>query len=285
MTNFMTNNSSQISSSPPLDEIVQNYITYLKDVKRAPYHTFRAYQVDLLQLLKYFLRLEINEIPSHSQIEEYLVIMKDKYNYASYRRKVTVLRNFLTYLIESGINVPDPLISISLPMPDIDFNLHIEYEDVLKLIESLPEENELELRDKLIFSLIAKSGLTIKQLLSVKIKDINLASSQIIMSRNQLTFLDSKTIELIEKYFAQMKERAPVSLDDYLIANHLKSSKIPLSTRSINLIIDKTAKEMSFKTRLSPTILRRLFAKSLSDKNINKTTREMIFGKKCRLVG
>ena len=282
----MTTNlsSSQIPTSPLLDETIQNYIDHLKNIKKAPYHTFRAYQVDLQQFLKYFLRLEINEIPSLSQIEEYLGIIKNKYNYASYRRKVTVLRNFISYLIECGINVPDPLISISLPMPDINFNLPVEYEEVLGFIESLLENTEIEIRDKLIFSLIAKSGLTIKQLLGIKIKDINLASCQIILTRNQLTFLDLKTVSLIEKFFSVIKEKSPVSLDDYLIANHFKGSKIPLSTRTINLIIDKTARDLGFKARLSPTILRRLFAKSLSDKNINKATKELIFGKKCRLV-
>ena len=92
-------------------------------------------------------------------------------------------------------------------------------------------------------------------------------------------------MKLLEKYFSELNKRASITLEDYLLANHIKSSSIPLSTRTINLIIDKTAREKGFQSRLSPTILRRLFAKSLSEKNINKTTREMILGKKCRLVG
>lgn len=273
-----------------LDELVQNYLEWLKSIKNAPYHTYRAYQVDLLQFLKYFLRLDINEIPSHSQMEEYLGHIKNKYNYASYRRKVTVLRNFITYLIDSGIIVHDPFISISLPMPDINFNLPVQYEEILNLIDSLSESNLNEIRDKLVFCLIAKCGLTIKQLLSLKIKDINLATSQIIISKSQLTFFDSKTKALIENYFLKIKDILSISLDDYLFVNHLKgrggvTPPLPLSTRTINLIIDKTTKEMKFRVRLSPTILRRLFAKSLNEKNIDKTTKEMIFGKTCRLVG
>lgn len=276
-----------------LDESVQNYLEWLKDIKKAPYHTFRAYKVDLIQFLKYFLRLEINEIPSKDTIEEYLTSIKEKYNYASYRRKVTVLRNFISYLIESGINVPDPFISISLPMPEINFNLPATYEDTLTLINSLPENTFQEIRDKIIFSLITKSGLTIKQLLSLKIKDINLASNQIIISKNQLTFLDANTVILLKKYIDLISERSSISLEDYLIANYnpkskiqsLQSSKLPLSTRTINLIIDKTARKMNFKSRLSPTILRRLYAKYLKEKNINKAAKELIFGKKCRLVG
>ncbi|MBI2995313.1 MAG: tyrosine-type recombinase/integrase [Candidatus Melainabacteria bacterium] len=274
-----------------LDESIQNYLSWLKNIKKAPYHTYRAYQVDLTQFLKYFLNLEINEIPSKDAIEEYLGKVQNKYNYASYRRKITVLRNFIRYLVDSGINVPDPFIFISLPMPEINFNLPAKHEDVLNLIELLPEDDLKNIRNKLIFSLIAKSGLTIKQLLSLKVKDINLASGQIIISKEQLTFLDKKTINLIEKYFLILNKKTQVSLDDYLISSRvlpwqdLKNSRLPLSTRSINLIIDKTAKEMDFKFRLSPSILRRLFAKSLSEKNINKATKEMILGKKCRLVG
>ena len=268
-----------------LDEQVQNYLNWLKTIKRAPYHTYRAYQVDLNHFLKYFLRLEINEIPSTSQMEEYLKEIKNKYNYASYRRKITVFRNFITYLIDSGFNVPDPFISISLPMPNVDFNLPVTYEEVLELINSLPENNFQEIRDKLIFSLIAKSALTIKQLLGIKIKDINLANNQIILSRNQLTFIDSNAVLLIEKYYSKIQETTAIALEDYLFANYAKNGKIPLSTRTINLIIDKTAQEKSFKSRLSPTILRRLFAKSLSERNVSKSTKELIFGKKCRLVG
>ena len=279
----MTQNSIS-STSVLLDESVQNYLEWLKKIKKAPYHTFRAYQVDLIQFLKYFLRAEQNDIPNPNEIEEYLATLKLKYNYSSYRRKVTVLRNFISYLIETGINVPDPLFMISLPMPDVNFNLPVSYEEIIILIDSMPEENQQELRDKLIFSLIAKSGLTIKQLLSIKIKDINLASSQIIISKNQMTFIDEKTTKIIELYFLKIKGFTDIALDDYLIANHQKSSKTPFSTRTINLITDKTAKKINFRARLSPTILRRLFAKSLSDKNINQATKELIFGKKCRLV-
>ncbi|MBI3590409.1 MAG: tyrosine-type recombinase/integrase [Candidatus Melainabacteria bacterium] len=273
----------------PLDELVQNYLEWLKNIKHAPYQTFRAYQVDLLQFLKYFLRIEKNDLPSKNEMDEYLYTMKEKYNYASYRRKITVLRNFTKYLIETGINVPDHFISISLPMPEVNFNLPIKYEEILSLIDSLPENNLQEIRDKLIFSLIAKSGLTIKQLLSLKIKDINLANRQIIVSRNQLTFIDDKTVMLMEIFFSKINEKSPIALEDYLISGMPRHAttlgKLPLSTRSINLIIDKTSSENGFKTRLSPTILRRLFAKSLTEKNINKSVKEMIFGKKCRLVG
>ena len=278
-------------TTPPLDELVQNYLEWLKNIKCAPYQTFRAYQVDLIHFLKYFLHLEQTNIPSKNEIEEYLATMKSKYNYSSYRRKVTVLRNFTRYLIESGINVSDPFISITLPMPEINFNLPLQYEDVLNLIDSLSENTSREIRDKLIFSLIAKSGLTIKQLLSLKIKDINLATNQIIVSRNQLTFVDAKTSLLLKEYFSKINEISQVSLNDYLICTRdiphhaSKNIKLPLSTRSINLIIDKTAKKMDFKARLSPTILRRSFAKSLKEKNINQATKELIFGKKCRLVG
>lgn len=267
-----------------LDETIQDYLDWLKHVKKAPYHTFRAYQVDLLHFLKYFLRIEKNEMPSSYEMEEYLGEIKNKYTYASYRRKITTLRNFITYLIDSGINVPDPLISITLPMPEVNFNFQVNYEEVLNFIDLLKEGALYEIRNKLIFSLITKSGLTLKQLLSLKIKDINLASGQIVLSKNQLTFLDSKTISLIEKYLSAQNNQSQVSLEDYLITSLEKNGKLPLSTRTVNLIVDKTSKDLGFKVRLSPTILRRLFAKSLTEKNISKQTKELIFGKKCRLV-
>lgn len=265
-----------------LDEQVQNYLSWLKDVKHSPYQTFRAYQVDLTQFLKYFLRIDKNELPGKEDMEEYIGYIKNKFNYASYRRKVTVLRNFTRYLVQSGITVPDPFVSISLPMPDINFNMQATYSDVLQLIESLPESDFTELRDKLIFCLIAKCGLTIKQLLSLKIKDINLAAGQIIFSKDQMTFMDNKTIEIAGKYIASLPESP--SLDDYLISNHQKN-KLPLSPRTIHLIIDNISKKTNSKQRLSPTILRRLFAKSLTERNVNKETKELILGKKCRLVG
>ena len=267
-----------------LDESIQNYLAWLKEIKKTPYHTFRAYQIDLIQFLKYFLREEKNDLPSREDIEAYLETIKGKFNYSSYRRKVSALRNFIRYLVDSGINVPDPLMSISLPMPEVNFNIPIKYEDILGLINSLPENTENEIRDKIIFSLTAKCGLTIKQLLAIKIKDINLASSQIIISKDHLTFLDEATVKLIEKFFGVLNKRSSLALDDYLLANHVKSSKIPLSTRTINLIVDKTAQERNFHARLSPTILRRLFAKSLNENNLNKNTRKLLLGKTCRLV-
>ena len=263
------------------DETIQSYLDWLKNVKRAPYHTYRAYNIDLLQFLRYFLRNEKNELPSKDEISEYVAEIKKKYNYATYRRKITAIRNFITFLIDSGINMPDPLISISLPVPDIDYNLSVTYEDVLEFISKLPEDSKNEIRDKLLFCLTAKSGLTIKQLRSLKLKDINLASNQIIISKNQMTFIDSQTNALIEKYLSILKDLFQLGLEDFLLANE---ERIPFSERTINLIIDKTSQRYNFKIRLSPTVLRRLFAKSLTEKNINKETKEMILGKKSRLA-
>ncbi len=269
-----------------LDESVQSYLDWLKNVKNAPYQTFRAYQVDLLHFLKYFLEIEKNDIPSKEEMEEYLNIIKNKYNYSSFRRKVTSLRNFITHLISSGINVHDPFINISLPMPEINFNIPVQYKEILDFIESLPENDASEVRDKIIFSLITKSGLTVKQITTLQIKDINMASSQIFLSSNQLSFIDEKTKTLIDYYLSMQNINSSLGLQDFLISRRLNenNNRVPLSPRSINLIIDKVSIRYRFRSRLSPTILRRLFAKSLTEKNINKSTKELIFGKKCRLV-
>lgn len=264
-----------------LDETIQNYLGWLKEIKKAPYQTFRAYQIDLIQFLKHFLREEQNNIPSKTEIENYIELIKKKYNYSTYRRKITSLRNFIAYLVESGINVPDPLISISLPLPDVNFNLPLTYEEVIELNDSLPESIFQEIRDKLIFSLLAKCGLTVKQLLKVKIKDINIPGRQIIISKNQLAFFDDITGDLLKKYIDLQNQNTHITLEDFLFQNN---TKLPLSPRTVNLIVDKLSKKMNFKSRLSPTILRRLFAKSLREKGLNKTTKELILGKKCRLA-
>lgn len=264
-----------------LDESVQNYLDWLKTIKKAPYHTYRAYVVDLQQFLKYFLRNELNNIPSKEEITDYILMLKEKYNYSTYRRKVTALRNFITYLIESGVNAPDPFITISLPVPKINFDIPLRYEDILNIIEELPEHELNEIRDKLIFSLIAKSGLTVRQLRELKLKDINFATNQIIISKNQLTFTDDQISRLIEKYLDSVKKQITLSLEDFLLSN---TSKIPLSTRTINLIIDKIGSRFRSNTRLSPTILRRLFARNLKERNISAQTQKLILGEKCTLA-
>lgn len=264
-----------------LDDSVQNYLDWLKNVKKAPYHTYRAYNIDLLQFLKYFLRNEKNELPSKDEIIEYSEEIKGKYGYSTYRRKITALRNFIAYLIDSGIDIPDPFTTISLPMPDVDFNVNVEYSEILELIDNLPEHEKSEIRDKLIFCLIAKSGLTVKQIRSLKLRDVNIASNQIVLSQSQMTFIDNQTIQLLEKYLQVNRNKLPIGLDDFLICNQ---EKLPLAERTINLIIEKLGKKVRFKKRLSPTILRRLFAKNLNDKNITKETIQMILGRKSRLV-
>lgn len=264
-----------------LDESINNYLDWLKNVKNASYHTFRSYHVDLMQFLRYFLKDEINTIPSKEDFLTYLSEIEKKFNYSTYRRKVSTLRNFITYLVDSGINVPDPFISISLPMPEVNFNVSVKYEDVICLIHSLPEESISNMRDKLIFALITKSGLTVNQLLGLKIKDVNLASNQIILSKNQITFIDEDTCRLLDKYITKLKYKISITLDDSLIIN---KNRIPLSTRSITMIVDKLARKMRFYSKLSPTILRRLFAKSLRNQDFDQNTLELILGKRSRLA-
>ena len=201
-----------------MKKYIDYFLNYLQTEKDASPNTLHKYRADLRKLFEYLATTDINEI-NQNHLRDYLNHIRQAYNYASssIANKINILHHFFKFLHNSGYISTNPAILIRPPrkrnkIPKV-FN-EIELEKFLKA----PDHNtdtrfkKYVLRDKLIFTMFAYTGLRRSELTNLNWDDINLGSKYLIVrkskNKNQRIIpLHNRIIELLDSY---LSERLPL---------------------------------------------------------------------------
>ena len=148
------------------EKILNEYLVYIKNVKNYSENTIKSYRSDLKH---YFENSErIGEFSSYLKI-----LNKDRYSKTSVNRKITSIRTFLYWAIDSGylnqneIKIVNNL-KVEKKLPNVLTSSYIN-----KLLDGLPESTEKDLRDKAILEIMYSSGLRVSEVSNLTLNSIN----------------------------------------------------------------------------------------------------------------
>jgi len=163
-----------------LNEILQNWLTWLRVEKNMSKHTVRAYVSDLSQFIDFLAphvgkALSIGDI-SDSGVTEFRSWLSRKAaagNCNSSRaRSLSGLKNFITWMDKQGIAhnakigvIRAPKIPRKLPKP-------MEVSQTFRLLDDMPAENWIDHRNKALFTLLYGCGLRIDEALTLTLNDL-----------------------------------------------------------------------------------------------------------------
>ena len=148
------------------EKILNEYLAYIKNVKNYSENTIKSYRSDIKH---YFENSErIGEFSSYLKI-----LNKDRYSKTSVNRKITSIRTFLYWAIDSGylnqneIKIVNNL-KVEKKLPNVLTSSYIN-----KLLDGLPESTEKDLRDKAILEIMYSSGLRVSEVSNLTLNSIN----------------------------------------------------------------------------------------------------------------
>jgi site-specific recombinase XerD len=201
-----------------MKQYIDYFLNYLQTEKDAAKSTIHKYRADLERLFEYLSLNDINEI-NQNHLRDYLNYIRQTYNYnsSSIANKINILHHFFRFLHASGYISTNPAILIRPPRKRVKipkvFN-DIELEKFLSATEhnTYTKFKKYALRDKLIFTMFAYTGLRRTELINLNWNDINLGNKYLIVrkskNKNQRIIpLHDKIIELLDKY---LSERLPL---------------------------------------------------------------------------
>ena len=162
--------------------ILENYLTYCKEVRCNSEGTIKVKNDYLVHLLSYFSKNKINDLKSVKREDIITFINKtiDK-GKISKRRTFYVLREFLNYLFIEQILQED----FSILVPKIKngtrrkIPTYLKPDSVEKLLESISKESDIGKRDYAIILIAARLGLRISDILNIKFEDIDWRNNKI----------------------------------------------------------------------------------------------------------
>jgi len=153
-----------------LETYLDKYISYISDVKEYSKHTVNSYGSDIKAFINYLENKAITE----SNIKKYIqYLSENNYSSSTINRKISSIKSFTgwLYVIQNVKNMETKNIKSlknSKQLPDV---MSVTY--LNKIIDELPETNDVEIRDKAIIELLYSSGLRVSELVNLDLSDIS----------------------------------------------------------------------------------------------------------------
>ena len=156
--------------------VLDNYLDYLKNVRQNSNNSIIIKKRYLINLLSYFYKNGLNELDNFSKtfVVDFINKTIDKGN-VSKRRNFYVLKDFFNYLFIEEIILED----LSCYIPKIKKSrkrklpTYLKTENIEQLLESIPKERKIDIRNYTIILIAARLGLRISDILNIKLKDID----------------------------------------------------------------------------------------------------------------
>jgi integrase/recombinase XerD len=165
-----------------MEQYINDFITYLQDVKHSSRNTLQAYQNDLKKLVQFLNKLNINSVNkiSETNLNSYILTLeKDGLSPASVSRNIAAMKSFLLYLLKHGIITGDPSERIRPPKVQKKSPQILEADLVDQLLVQPDLTTKKGIRDRAILELLYATGIKVSELIAMKVTDVNLTGRYI----------------------------------------------------------------------------------------------------------
>ena len=168
------------------DELLDQFMFYLKLEKNASQHTIHSYQRDILHFAEFMSSQGSNEILldhiTPLVIRSYLAFLKSQqYAKATIMRRIAALRSFFRFLCRENILKENPCNAVRTPKLDKKLPVFLDANEINELI-ILPDDRPLGLRDKAVLELLYATGVRVSELVGITLQDVDFSGRTIIVT-------------------------------------------------------------------------------------------------------
>jgi integrase/recombinase XerC len=272
----------------PMKDQVRAFLDFLRYNRNLSVHTIRAYDTDLSQFVE-FLAGRRGIKPSQVTIAEFdadgvrgfLAALHDRgLSRASAARRLAALGTFARYLVREDVLAGDPTALVGAPQKEQTLPAHLGLRDMDRLLAAPDVTTRAGRRDRAILELFYASGLRLSELAEMDLADVNLGGR---MSRvrgkggkERLVPFNHAAADALR---AMLKDAASLAGSDMIRAgsrqvgqSRHRPARDPLfrnlrggrlTTRSVDRIVRRYARDADIRGAISPHALRHTFATHL----------------------
>ncbi|NLW83286.1 MAG: tyrosine recombinase XerC [Phycisphaerae bacterium] len=279
--------------------VIQEFINYLKFEKHFSAHTAKCYAADLGQYCDFLTgqansgdASEASQNPwavsdssvatqTQTQTEENietLLLTADinvvrrfmadlnthAYSKSTTARKLATIRSFYKFLVKRNYVAGNPAMTIKTPKQDKKLPKFLEYEQVLRLLNTPPANTWLGARDRAMMEVLYSTGVRVSELVALNIDDVDFLGEVIHVrgkgKKERICPVGSTALQSIQGYIEYRNRRmASDSAFDSKVLFANKHGK-RMSARSVRRKMDKYLIEAGLDPAISPHTLRHSFA-------------------------
>ena len=194
-------------------------------------------------------------------------------------RKLSSLRGFYKFLANEGFVESNVFSLVNGPKKDKKLPRYFEYNELEELF-SVPDLSTASgQRDRLLLEMLYATGVRVGELVSIKIKDIDLSSKTILIlgkgNKERIVTYGEYCEEILNMYLNDGYKLLNKENSDYLFLNNNGGI---LTERGVRYILDRIIKQTSIHKNISPHMIRHSFATHLLNEGCDLTTVQKLLG-------
>lgn len=237
---------------------------YLEFEKKYSANTIRGYKSDVTLLFKYlddnFKIVSPKDINTF-HLRSWIFLLNKNSSNLTINRKIASIRHFFSYLEREGVVATNNSMQIKYTKKNRTLPKFIDNKEIKKIVEKLINYEKVELKEKLIFLIIAWTGIRATELTNIKISNINLCNNEIRLektkgNKEKVILISDYLRNLIEKYIFENN----ISKESYLF---LTKRKNKLYYMYVYRVVTKIFNLLGYYNKKTPHILRHTLATSL----------------------
>ena len=260
---------------------ISNFASYLTNERRYPETTINSYKRDLELYYDYLEDNELEDISiNNDEIRQFLKFLDEKkYSKSTISRILSALRHYYNYMMIKNNLKSNPFKQIRNPKKDKKMPNFLQYNELEDIINSIPLDDALHVRNRLIIELLYATGLRVSELTSLKVNQINYGNREIRVvgkgDKERIVYFGEYCEEILKLYLHKFRNELLKENDnDYLLLNKDGNR---LTSRGVELIIENLIKELALKHNVSPHTLRHTFATDLLNNGADlKSVQELL---------
>ena len=265
-----------------MKKCVEEFLNNLKYQRNYSDYTILSYKEDL-NIYEEFLNKEILDFKKvkYNDIRMYLRYLKEekKEKNSSICRNLSALRTFYNYLITKEITESNPFIYLNGPKKEKRLPRYFEYNELEELFKVPDLKDPFGQRNRLILEMLYATGMRVGELVSIKVKDINVEEGTILIlgkgNKERITHFGEYAKDILLLYLEDGYKKLNKNNLDYLFINN-KATK--LTERGVRDILNSIIKKTDLSKHISPHMLRHTFATHLLNEGCDILSVQKLLG-------
>lgn len=266
-----------------IDNYLDNFLNYLVVEKGLTKNTVESYNRDLQKFISYLDKNNIQDLSYVSNIEIISFVLELKSQGLSSKtvgRNLSALRMFFKYLVRENFLKIDPTVNIESPKIRPNLPTVLSVSEVDSLLSQPDIKTMRGLRNKTMLELLYATGVRVTELVSLKIKSLNLEVGYLIAfgkgSKERIIPIGDTAKHFLNEYLINIRPKYLKGKTSTFL--FLNPSGGKLSRQGFWKIIKRYALQAGINKKLSPHTLRHSFATHLLERGADLRSVQIMLG-------
>ncbi|MBW1782566.1 MAG: site-specific tyrosine recombinase XerD [Deltaproteobacteria bacterium] len=264
-----------------MDDLIDQFINYLRLERGLADNTIRAYSRDLTRLARFLEEQNLNPLAvSRDPIITYVSSLRGSLSARSVARNISAIRMFFRFLVSEGHIRENPARLLETPrlprrLPDI-----LSVDEVARLLAQPDGVTPKGKRDQAMLELLYATGLRVSELIGLKVLDINLESGYVRTlgkgSKERLVPVGGKAIDAVRAYLSNGRPQLLKGVNIPHLFLNVRGR--PLTRQGFWKIIKTYGKAAGINKAITPHRLRHSFASHLLEAGADLRSVQVMLG-------